>query len=61
MGEGCGGRRPIGKSRDRWKDTVLEKCRSASGMVLERGSKEQKSMEEGYREGHAETNVPVTV
>jgi hypothetical protein len=33
-------------SRDRWQDTVLDKCRSDSNVVLERGSKEQKCMEE---------------
>jgi hypothetical protein len=53
MGESCGGKRPIGRSRGRWQDTVLDKCKSTSDMVLEGGNKEQKIMEVGYRGGHA--------
>ena len=52
------GRRPIGRSRDRWQDTVLEKCRSASDMVLDGGNKGHRSVEGGYRGGHAPKNVP---
>jgi len=49
MGESCGGRQLTGKSRYRWRGTVLKKCKSASDMVLEDGSKEQKSLEERYQ------------